>query len=68
MKPRYVGDCEKVGRGNGAKECIDGGENNGKYNAVILEKCERIQAVSNYADVTREDIKTPLGGNRLIIP
>ena len=36
-----VGDCDKVGRKIGAKECPDGGTHNGTYNAVILEKGER---------------------------
>ena len=62
-----VGDCSKVGRKNGAMECTDGGTHNGTYDAVILEKGERSQAVSSYSDVTREDVKTPLGQNRLII-
>ena len=62
-----VGDCDKVGRGNSAKELPDGVTHNGTYDAVILEKGERSQAVSSYADVTREDVKTPLGFNRLII-
>ena len=35
-----VGDCDKVGRGNCAKECPDGGTHNGTYNSVILEKGE----------------------------
>ena len=36
-----VGDCDKVGRENGAKECPNGGTHNGKYDDVILEKGER---------------------------
>ena len=48
-------------------ECPDGGTHNGTYNVVILEKVERSRAVRSYADVTREDVKTPLGKNRLII-
>ena len=62
-----VGDCDKVGRKNGAKECLDGGTHNGMYNAVILEKGERSRAVKSYADVTKVDVKTPLGQNRIII-
>ena len=62
-----VGDCGKVGRNNGAMECPYGGTHNGTYNAVILEKGERSQAVRSYAAVNREYAKTPLGKNRLII-
>ena len=45
----YVGDCEKLGRENGAKECPNGGTHNGTYNAVILEKGERSRAGTSYA-------------------
>ena len=38
------------------------------YDAVKLERGEKSQAVRSYADVTREDVNTPLGKNRLIIP
>ena len=62
-----VGDFRKVGKKNGTMECTDGGTHNGTYDAVILEKGERSRAVRIYADVTREDAKTPLGKNRLII-
>ena len=48
-------------------ECPYGGTHDGTYYAVILEKGERSQVVKSYADVTREDVKTPLGENRLII-
>ena len=48
-------------------ECPDGGTHNGKHDAIILEKGERSRAVRSYDDVTREDVKTPLGQNRLII-
>ena len=48
-------------------DCPDGGTHNGTYDAVILEKGERSQTVRSYADVTRKDVKTPLGQNRLII-
>ena len=46
---------------------LDIGTRNGTYDAVILEKGDRSWAVRSYADVTREDVKTPLGKNRLII-
>ena len=62
-----VGDCGKVGRENGAMECPDGGTHNGTHDAVILEKGERSRAVRSYAEVAREDVKTPFGQNRLII-
>ena len=48
-------------------ECLDGRTHNGTYDAVILEKGERPWAVRSYSDVTREDVKTPLGQNILII-
>ena len=56
-----VGDFGKVGRKNCAMEWPDGGTHNGTKHAVILEKGERSRAVRSYADVTREDVKTPLG-------
>ena len=59
--------CDKVGSKNGAKECPDGGAHNSTYDAVILEKVYRSRALSSYADVTRKDVNTPLGKNRLII-
>ena len=62
-----VGDCGKIGRENGAMECPDGGTHNGKYDTIILEKEDRSRAVISYTDVTREDVNTPLGKNRLII-
>ena len=62
-----VGDCDKTGRKNGAKECPNGGTHNSTYNAVIWEKGEISQAVRSYADVNRGDVETPLGENRLII-
>ena len=43
------------------------GTPNGTYDAVILEKGERSWAVRIYTDVTRGDVKTPLGQNILII-
>ena len=45
-------------------ECPDIGTRNGTYHAVILEKGERSRAVRSYADVTRGDVKTPLGENK----
>ena len=48
-------------------QCPYVGTHNDTYDAVILEKGERSRVVSSYADVTREDVKTPLGQNRLII-
>ena len=62
-----VGDCGLVGRENGDMECPNGGTYHSTYDAVILDKGKRSQAVRSYADVTREDVKTPLGQNRLII-
>ena len=62
-----VGDCDKAGSKNSAKECPDRGTYNGTYDAIILEKEERSRLVRSYADVTREDVKNPLGKNRLII-
>ena len=43
------------------------GARKGTYDAAVLDKGERSRAVRSYADVTREDVKTPLGQNRLII-
>ena len=48
-------------------ECLEGWTHNGTYDAIILEKGEMSRAVRSYADVTREDVKMPLGQNRLII-
>ena len=62
-----VGDCDKVGRKNGAMEFPDGGTHNGTHGVVIFEKEERSREVRSYADVTREYVKTPLGQNRLTI-
>ena len=62
-----VGDCDKVVMEIFPKECPDGGTHNGTYNAVIMERGERSQVFWSYADVTREDGKTPLGQNRLIV-
>ena len=63
-----VGDCGKTGRKNGAMECSNIGARKGTYNAIKLEKGEKSRAVRSYADVTREDVQTPLGQSRLIIP
>ena len=62
-----VGGCGKVGRGNGAKYCPNGGTHNVTHNAVILEKGEMSRVDRSYADITREDVKTSLEENRLII-
>ena len=48
-------------------EYPDGGTHNGTYNDIILDKGERSWVVRSYDDVTREDVKTPLGKNRLRI-
>ena len=56
-----------MGRKNGANELPDGWTHNSTYNDVIWEKGEIPQAVRSYADVTRGDVETPLGENRLII-
>ena len=63
-----VGDCGKNGSKNGAMECSNIEVRRGTYDAVKLEKGEKSRAVRSYADVTREDVQTPLGRNRLIIP
>ena len=63
-----VGDCVKTGRGNGDMECPNIGVRGGTYDTVKLEKGEISWAVKSYADITREDVQTPLGQNRLIIP
>ena len=39
----------------------------GTYDAVILEKGEKSRVVRSYDDVTRDDVQTPLGQNRLVI-
>ena len=49
-------------------ECSNIGVSSGTYDDIKLEKGEKSQAVIRYADVTREDVQTPLGENRLIIP
>ena len=63
-----VGDCGKTGIKNGAMECSNIGARKGTHDAVKLEKGEKSRAVRSYADVTREDVQTLLGKNRLIIP
>ena len=63
-----VGDCGEAGRKNGAMECSNIMARKGTYDVVELEKGEKSWAVRIYADVTREDVQTPLGKNRLIIP
>ena len=62
-----VGDCGKTGRENGAMECPNIGVRRGTYNTVKSYKGELSRAVRIYSDVTREDVRTPLGKNRLII-
>ena len=62
-----VGYCGKLGRENGAMECPDERKHNRTYNSVILDKGEKSREVRSYADVTRENVETPLGQNRLII-
>ena len=56
-----------MGRENGAKEFPDVGTHKGTYDAIILEKGERSRAARSYADVTRGNVETPLGENRLKI-
>ena len=63
-----VGGCGKYGRENGAMECSNIEVRRGMYDAVKLDKEEKSWAVRRYADVTIEDVQTPLGKNRLIIP
>ena len=63
-----VGDCGKTGRENCAMEGSNIGARKGTYDTVKLDKVEKSRAVRSYADVTREDVQTPLGKNRLIIP
>ena len=48
-------------------ECPDVGTHNGTRDAIILDKGKKSWAVRSYDDVTREDMKIPLGKNRLII-
>ena len=58
-----LGICGKVGSKNGVMDSSDGGSHNSRYNTVILEKEERSRVIRSYADVTREDAKTPSGQN-----
>ena len=62
-----VGDCGNNGRENGDMAFSNIGVRKGTYYAVNLEKGENSRAVRIYADVSREDVQTPLGKNRLII-
>ena len=48
-------------------ECPNIGVRRGTYDTVKSDKGEKSRAVRSYADVTREDVQTPLGQNRLII-
>ena len=64
----FVGDCGRTGRKNGAMECSNIMARKGTYDDVKLEKGENPRAVRRYYDVNREDVQTPLGQNRLIIP
>ena len=68
FKGLIVGDCGKTGRKNGAMKCPNIGLRRGTYDTIKLEKGEILRAVRSYAGVTREDVKTQLGKNRLIIP
>ena len=61
------GDCGKTGRETGDMECSNIGVRRYTYDAIKLDKGEKSRAVRSYADVTREDVQTPLGQNRLII-
>ena len=63
-----VGDCGMTGRENGDIEYSNIRVCRGTYNAVKLEKGDKSRVVRNYSDVTREDVQTLLGQNRLIIP
>ena len=65
---RPVGDCGKIGRKNGAIKCSNIGARKGTDDAVKLEKEDNSRAVRSYYGITREDVQTPLGKNRLIIP
>ena len=49
-------------------ECSNIGARKGTYDAVKLEKVEKSRAARSYSDVTKEDVQTSLGQNRLIIP
>ena len=64
----FVGDFSETERGNGAMKSSNIEVRKGTYDAIKLEKVDTSRAVRSYADVTREDVQTPLGQNRLIIP
>ena len=49
-------------------ECSNIGVRKGTYDTVKLEKGEKSRAFRSYADVTRENVQTPIGENRLITP
>ena len=66
--PIVLGVCGKAGSKNGAMGCSNIKARKGTYNAVKLDHGERSRAVMSYTDVTTEDVQTPLGENRLIIP
>ena len=55
-----VGDCGKTGRENGAMECSNIGVRRDTYDAVKLEKGGKSHTVRSYAEVTTEDVQTPL--------
>ena len=57
----FVGDCGKTVSKNGAMKCPNIGVHRGTYDTVKLENGEKSGAVRSYADVTREDVQTPLG-------
>ena len=63
-----VGCCGKAGRENGAMECPNIRVNGSTYDTVKLEKGKISQAIRSYTGNTREDVQTPLGKNRLMIP
>ena len=63
-----VEDYGNTGKKKGAMEWPNIGVRRGTYDTVKMEKGEKSRAVRIYADVTREDVQTPLGQNRLIIP
>ena len=68
VEDHTIGYFGKSGSKNCAMECSNIGAPKGTYDAVILDKGERLRVVRSYADVTREDVQTPLGKNRLIGP
>ena len=49
-------------------ECSNIGAHKGTCDGIKLEKGEKSRAVRSYTEVTMEDVHTPLGQNRLIIP